>query len=374
LEDKPRELLVFHNANVTSGYRWKRTKLSLSSSLGVGDTNFRLATLRAPGAALSGADDTGDNVDVEPGMGPEPPAQPQPTAPDLPDPSQPTTSDAATDQLLIACRDVLTPATCDRTVRYYTSSTTLDLTHDPVKDVTVGLQGGHTRAGGLNDESRPFYPEIRGWFAGANAVYTYRLSSRDAFVSNASLVHFWSSNGNRTATLGAQETWQHAFTRRTFGALGAGLNITRFTQRDGLRGFSVFPTFQAAIAHQLSLWRGSLSLTLSSYSSPALDPLRALVDPRLGFGANANYVRKRFSLGVSGTTALSLAPEDHDQGSINSYQADGRVAYRIAELVEVDAGARYSRQQVQDITVLPSSWSAYVGLSFGYAFQLYGKR
>lgn len=365
LEKKPRHLLVFHDAGASVGYRFKRSHLSLSSSLGWGEINFRLAPLRGPGAPdpVDGDEPTG--ADAEPDADPTQPAAPDPTAPDAPEPTQPSPNDPSTGQLSII----------DTTVRYYTSTTTLTLSHALTREVGLGAQAGYVRAGGMDEESRVYYSVQSGWFVGASGDYTYRLTSRDAFVSSASLVQFWSSNGNKTASLSAQETWQHVFGRRTSSALGAGLNVTRFSQPDGLRGFSVFPTFQASLGHEISLGRaGTLSLGLYAYSAPALDPLRALVDPRVGFGAGLGYVRKRFSLSVNGATALSLAPKDHDAGAIDSVQGDARAAYQIADLVVVDAGGRYVQQQVQDVTVLPSSWSAYVGVNVGYLVRLYGKR
>lgn len=370
LEKKPRELLVFHDASASAGYRFRHTRLTLASSLGLGETNFRLAALRGPGAPTMDAEgDTGSggeepSADPEqPGSEPTEPAAPTAAAPEVPDPSQPG-SESGAEQLQIV----------DRVVRYYISSTTLGLAHEPMKDVSLSVQTGHYRAGGLDDVSRELYPELRGWFVGGSAGYTHRLTSRDAFASSASLVKTWSSTGSEAATLNGQEVWQHVIDSRTTTALGAGLNITRFSQDNGLRGFSVFPTFQAALAHQLTLWRGALSLTVFAYSTPALDPLRALVDPRVGVGGNLSYVRERFSLNLGGGSALSLAPEDHDTGAIDSAQADGSVAYRIAEMLEVDAGARYVRQAVQGVTVLPSSYAAYVGIELGYAVQLRGSR
>ncbi len=366
LEKKPRQLLIFHDAGVSAGYRFKRSHLSLSSSLGWGEINFRLAPLRGPGAPDADAgDEPAADADAEPDADPTQVDAPDAAPPDDPQPSQPNPNDPSAGQLSII----------DTTVRYYTSTTTLTLTHGLTREVSLGAQAGYVRAGGLDAESRVFYAVQSGWFVGGSGDYTYRLTGRDAFVSSASLVQYWSSNDNKTTSLSGQETWQHVFGRRTSGALGAGLNITRFSQADGLRGFSVFPTFQASLGHEVSLGRaGTLGLGLYAYSAPALDPLRALVDPRLGFGASIGYVRKRFSLSLNGATALSLAPKDHDAGAIDSIQGDARVAYRIADLVEVDAGARYVQQQVQDVTVLPSSWSAYVGVNAGYLMRLYGKR
>ena len=182
LEEKPRDLLVFHDLGASAGYRWKRTRLSLSSSLGIGEVNFRLAALQGPRAPSSDdpEPDTTDTPD-QPDQ-PDQPDEPAPDAGQVPDPSQPAPNDPATSQLTIA----------DRVVRYYTSTTSLTLAHDPAKDVKLSAQGGHTRAGGRDAESRSYYAEISGWFVGGSASYTYRLSARNAFLSQASLTQTWS--------------------------------------------------------------------------------------------------------------------------------------------------------------------------------------
>lgn len=368
LERKPRDLLVFHEAAASAGYSWRKTRLQLTSSVGVGDVNFRVDALQGPGGIDLDADgepapdDTPDDA-TGGGQDPQQPQQPTTGGTDAPQPGQQGEAPPSGELRIV-----------DRVVRYYRSTTTLSLTHEPVRNVSLGAEVGYTRAGGLNEAAELYYPVLSGWFVGGNVAYRYSLDSRNAFVSNASLVKTWSSNENQAATLNATETLEHIFDRRTQGSIGAGLNITRFSQPDGLRGFSVFPTFQASLSHQISLFRGLLSTGIYTYASPALDPLRALVDPRLGGGGYVSYTRRRFSMSLNGGAQLSLAPVDHDAGSIDSAQADARVAYRIAELVEVDAGGRYARQAVQGVTVLPPSWAAFVGLNAGYLFQLSGTR
>jgi hypothetical protein len=227
-------------------------------------------------------------------------------------------------------------------------------------------------AGGLDDESRRYYPRLTGWTVGALGTYQYKLNKTESFGSNAAIVQSWSSTNNTAATLTATEAWQHTFDKRTSSSVAAGISITRFAQAQGLRGFSIFPNFQATIAHQANVARGGLSLAANAYSSPVLDPLRALVDPRVGVGSSIMWARKRFSCGVSGTAALSLAPDDNNAGAVNALQGTAQTAYQIGKLTSIDAGVRYARQSVQRVQVLPSTWSAFVGLTFGVGTSLAG--
>lgn len=176
--------------------------------------------------------------------------------------------------------------------------------------------------------------------------------------------------GATAVVLTATEGWRHTFDSRTFSGLTAGINVTRFTQEDGLQGFSIFPNFQAWFAHQERLWGGLLGLGIYAYSAPTLDPLRALVDPRLGGGAAVTYTRKRFSVGVDGGAAVSLSPPQQAQTSIDQAQAQAKASYAVSDYVSVDTGVRYWRQGVGGQVVIPSSWSAFVGLTLGYEKKL----
>ena len=66
--------------------------------------------------------------------------------------------------------------------------------------------------------------------------------------------------------------------------------------------------------------------------------MRALVDPRIGGGANANWARDRFSANVSGTTALSLLGQ-YGQGAFSSAYGAFVAAYRLgAGVLSVEIG------------------------------------
>jgi hypothetical protein len=231
-----------------------------------------------------------------------------------------------------------------------------------------------TMANGLNQASRRYYEPLRAWFVGGSFGYTYGLSSRDSFSSSLSLMKTWSSNDNEVASANVSEVWAHRFGRRTGSWLGAGLSLTRFSQADGLAGVSVFPTFQLGVAHQATLGRGTLTFSASTYSSPVLDPLRALVDPQVGVSGGIDYARKKLSLGVSGNTSISVAPSGNDAGAVNSTQGQASVGYQLGELVQIDAGGRLAARSYQGNTEIPPSWAAFVGISFGYHLALTGRR
>jgi len=360
LETTPRFFLAFHEANGALSYRLRRDLFSLTSYFGIGEVNFRFLAVQGLNAGVTGPTGNTPAAPVtNPGMTP-PGMQPGTGTPQpgTPGGSSPT---AATQ-----------PKVIDSNLRYYTSSTIFNYTHRPMKDVEVGAQAGYTAASGLTPKARVNYPKLRGTSVGVRASDIYRLSKSNTFTGNASLLNTWSSNGNFAATLMATETFTHQFDPHTMGALGAGLNITRFAQFDGLKGYSVFPNFQATFAEQFRIGRGTLSVALFAYSAPALDPLLALVDPRVGFGVNSAYARGHFLASLTSNVALSIAPEAHDNGALNAAQAQGLLSYGFGDAVTLDGGVRYARQGYQGTTVMPDTWVGFVGVTLGLDVPITG--
>jgi hypothetical protein len=370
LNSSPRELYVFHTASASVGYRWRRTTAQLGSSFGMGSLSLRLASVQGPqlpSDAMNGATPdmptTGMPTTGTPTTGT--PTTGTPTT-GMPTTGTPTTPNGTPGGITPRREDV------ERKATFYTSTTTLGVSHAVTKQVRFGVSVGMSNAGGLNDVGRTFYPSLRGYFVGGNTGYTYVLTKRDAFVSSLALTKTWSSSGSEVANANVTESWGHVFSKQTSGGLGAGLSFTRFSQADGLAGISVFPTFQLGISHRTQVARGRLTFSGSAYGSPAIDPLRALVDPRVGLGASIAYTRDKVFLVTSGSAALSLAPDEQKPGAISATQGEVRAGYQITKLTAVDTGARLAYQAYAGQTVIPITWAAFVGVTFGYRVALVG--
>jgi hypothetical protein len=373
LDRTPRQLYVFHLASANASYGFRRTQLTLVNTFGFGTLNFKLLGVQGQQAPNSMNGAPAAPGDAPPMTGT--PATGTPTT-GTPMTGTPTTGTPTTGT---PTTGVTRPDITDKKVRYFTVSNSLGLTQQISKQVAFSAQAGTTFARGLDDESLKFYTPLRGWFVGANTGYVYKLTPRETFTSTLALTKIWSSNDNEAATLNAIETWGHQFGKHSSGWLGAGLNITRFSQASGLRGFSIFPTFNTGVSYQARLGRGALNLGASAYASPSFDPLRALVDPRVGVGAFIGYTRKKLSVTTTTSASLSVAPDDNNTGAVNASQAEIRAGYQLGAFSQVDTGARVSYQTYQTTpeqrdTVLPLNWSAFVGLSFGHQLQIAGGR
>lgn len=355
LEEQPRTLLVYHQVTASVGYSWRHSSLALTSTVGFGTVNFKAAGLRSQPVPNQPGDQP---APVEPGDGTDAPA-PEALPPG---PTDPTPGDPLNGQTTFSSEDV----------RYYSNTTTLSGTHSFSKHLAGQAQVGQMRAGGLDAEAQELYPPLHSYYTALSASYAFALSAQDSFATNLALGAAVSSAGSIVIPLNAEQSWSHNFDPRTATGLSAGVNITRFMQDNGLRGFSVYPSFHAWLSHQLRLWAGTLAFGIYSYSGPTLDPLRATVDPRFGGGGNVTYTRDRFSIVLDGGAAISLNPPDHDDSSIDAVQAQAVVSYGLSDAVSVDAGARYWRQRVQEVVVIPRSWSAFVGLTLAYDKRLVG--
>lgn len=361
LEQKPRELSVNHHASVSTSYRFRHTVVSLSSGGSFGEVNFQAQALQ-----------TGTPLD--PDEAPEAPGASDPTKPDQPaEPAQPTEPGAVQPPLGDGAQP-LQRRTEDRTVRYATWSSTANVTHTLTRQVTLGAFVAYTMAGSLEQTDLPDDEVTRGWTAGATATHSLVLTARDGLSTSVSAQQGWSSNGNRATSVVGNESYHHDFSKRLSSFVGGGVSVSRISQADGLVAISIFPSFSSGLTYQRLLGRGALSMTLGAYSAPVLDPLRATVDPRLGSVASIGWARDRFSTALSGSAAISIAPEDADAGAFDSYQASYAVGYQVVNGLGLDAGVRVAHQQYQETTTVPLGYAAFVALNLGYELALWGAR
>lgn len=362
LERDSRRLFVFHQVNGAVAHRLRYTTLGLGGSYAIGTRLLNLAGVQgllAP--TLPTPTDTAGT----------PAAPASPGAPATP-PATPVTPGTPTMPGATPSTGVVPSATqgTDRTIRYYTWTASANVSHRVSKEVQVNATAGTTTSEGMNDISRLIVGSYRAYFVGGGTGYTYTPSKQDSLVSNLNLFKIWSSNDNEAAIGTATETWSHRFDGRTTSLLGLGMNVTRFSQSNGLAGISVFPNFQAGISHRVPLDRATLTLSTSLYSAPFLDPLRATVDPRIGAGGAAIYARQKLTLTATANTTLSVAPNDTRYSAVNSSVAEGRAAYRLGELTSVDTGARVARQTYGGDTVVPLSWAVFAALTVGATWPL----
>lgn len=368
LERAPRSLYVFHQVATSLSYSWRRTTLSFGTTLGIGSLDLRLVGvqgLQPPTGAAGPTTDTPTTGTPTTGM----PTTGTPTT-GTPTTGTPTPPGGVTN---VPGGAITQQSFEGQKVRFYTTNTTLGVQERLTRDLSIGVTAGSARAGGLDEDSRRFYPPLYGWSLGGNTGYGYALSKQDRFAGALSLLKTWSSNDNQAATLNSTVGWTHLFDPRTAGSLAVGFNVTRFSQSNGLAGFSVFPTFTLGATHGRALGRGGISFSTSVYSSPALDPLRALVDPRVGAAGTVGYTRKKLFMMATGSVAFSVAPSGNNAGAVNAAQAEARTGYLLAALTAVDAGARITRQTYGGQNVVPTSWAAFVGVTFGYSAILAGR-
>jgi hypothetical protein len=358
LERRPRNVAVFQGGSITGTYRWRRTALTVSGFAGYGELTFRVQALADPGVTTP---TPGPN-----GM-PTPPATPQsptPTGGTTGTPGNtgnttPTTPNTgATQQLRLK----------DQIVHYFTWSTNIGVTHAVSRQVGMGWDASFTEGRGLGDSAEQ-YPVTRGARTGVYVGHRLVLGRRDSLGSSAGFQYVISSNGNNAWVATVNENWLHRLSMRTTTNVGVGLSGTRFSQEDGTIGYSIYPTVSASISHFNRLAGGMLTMSLSTTAAPYLDPLRATVDPRLSFAANIGWAKRRFSAGASAGTALSLA-KDNQKGAVNSIGASLFASYLLGAGFSVDGGLGTAWQTYEGASIIPASWSAFLGITFGAGVPL----
>ena len=354
LESTPREVDLFHAANISATYHWRLSSVVLSESVGYGELNLRVAPLAQSAAVPPTTTDTDPAGGTAGGTAGGAPTG-TPGGPTTPTPTQ------APSQV----------RTVNRSVKFGSSVTSLGYQQNLSRQLSLNEQVAYSAAGGIGASAREDYPLVEGLTFGVSGNHVYTWGRPDALSSSLSLRYALASNGNRAGGLFGGELWTHRFGPRTFTTLGGGISITRFSQNDGLVGYGVYPTVLASIGHTTRLAHGILTASLGAFSAPVVDPLRATVDPRVGANSGLGWTRDRFSVNATSAVSFSIAGQK-DRGAVDSVGAGAGVAYQLGAGFSVDSGIRAAWQTFQGTTITPASWGAFLGLSFAAQMPLSG--
>ncbi len=343
LESSPRNVEIFHNAQLSAAYRWKRTTLTLGEAAGYGERNFARDALGTTGTTPS-----------------TDPAPTNPTTPTGPDPA-PTAPTGPSGQ-------VTNPTgVAPGVTRYQSFVTSLSLTHQLDRATTLNADATYSLSGGVGAAARTSYPLVAS--EGLSLSANNQLGRYWQVSSLLSLQHAFSPRlpavpyTTDSVLAAASETLSHRFGVRAGGQFGAGLAMTRREQSNGLTAYSVFPTFTLSAGTGVTLERGVFTVQGGIGATPVLDPLTATVDPRLTLTSGFGWSRDRFSASANLSAALSLGAEE-DRGRINSTNAALTAAYQVADALGVDGGVRAAWQTFEGRTVLPPSWALFAGATF----------
>ena len=363
LETTPRDLLIFQGATLSGNYHWRLTSVTLAQSIGYGQLNFRVQALADPGVNLGPTPGSVPTVTPPAGAGGAP--TPGGTATGGTTTSGTTTGPPAGPQ---ATNNL---PFSNRIVRYFTLTTTLGVTHQLSRQVSLGADAGYNEGRGV-DASEQDYPRIRGARVGATVSHALIVGRRDTFTSTLLTQYGVSSYlSSRVWAVQANELWLHKLDPLTTTRVGAGVGGNRLSLSDGTIAYTVYPTFIAGIIHFDRLAGGIVTFGSAITATPYLDTLRATVDPRLGVVGNAAWSKRRFSMGAGAGAAVSIA-DNKNQGAINSVGASFGMAYLLGAGFSTDAGVSTGWQTFQGQTIVPTSWTGFVGVTFGGSVPLNG--
>lgn len=352
-----RELLLLHTGVVAATYRTARTTVTLSQTAVYGELNFRAQALGDPSA--TGVPNPAQPAPIGGSANP-PPNTPPPVT--TPGPVNPTPGSVPNTQNYGAFQNQAIP--------FASSATDLTVANEASKAFTVRGSIGYVVSGSVGPEKSENYPVVKGPRAAVGA--TYHPTRRDDVTTT--LTTQWanvSATGNNAWLLIGNETWAHRIDRNTSTTLGAGLSITRNSQRDGLVYYTIYPTFNSGIATTQMLARGLFTVGTSVSATPFIDPIRARVDPRLRIALSAAWTRDRFTASVTGGSAISLARDDGpNSGSLNSVVGAAGIAYLLGSGFSIDTGVRGFWQSFESSTTVPATYAVFVGLSYAASLPL----
>ena len=341
-----RELLVYHIAGVAGTYRWQHTAVTASESVGVGQLNFITQGLGDARAQATATNTPGAT-----------PAAGTPTA-QSPANGNPGAGTSATSNQANQIRAL------NQVVTYVNSVSALSVAQNLTPVLSLAASVGYQVSGGIGSSESATYPIVQGPLA--QVATDYLFTRQDVANSLLSVRYASVRDSNNSWIFSALESWKHSFSVRTTSRVGAGLSMTRTAQPDGLIAWSIYPTFTSAFNHVVSIDRSLLALSLTASSSPALDPVRATVDPRLSLGAGARWSLEDFYSALVASTELSLADASH-KGSLSSAAGSFGVGYRLGKAMSVDSGVRAFWQNYEGAAVVPLTLAAFVGVTVSAA-------
>jgi len=240
------------------------------------------------------------------------------------------------------------------------------LSHLLARDATLGVSGGYSLAGGVDDRSRAVYPVLPSADAGVSVGY--EIDGRNTVTTSLTNQVAWGSDETTTYLAILTESWLHRFTRHTTGDVGAGISYSRTQRPDFPTLHQIYPVGSTGIAHSTRLARGTFSLGARLSAAPVLDLTTAVIDPRLGIGAGVGWTRRRLSMHASFGSALSLS--DGGEGALSSVSASAGVSYEIGAGFSVDAGVREAWQRFLGVTLVEPTTVFYGGVSWGGGVEL----
>jgi len=350
--------VIFHGAGLQYSYHWKLTYVTVGEAAGYGSLVFRNIALAGPNGVAPGGPGNLPTAVPAPGAAPTSPL-PIGTVVDPATGLPPTSGSSGAGGANRAPANLLTR---DQVVKYATTTTFFGITNRVSAAVNVFGQAAYSVSGSIGAEKSALYPTVGG--PTLSAGLSYRLSGTDALSSTGTLQYLVSSNGPSPWLLSLSEGWVHRLSARTVALLGVGVSGTRKPDPSGLTEYSIYPTFNAGIAHSRRLEGGVLSAGMNVVSTPVLDLVTGVVDPRITLGANVGWARSKFSTNAGAFSVISTAGAN-SAGSFSSFGGSIGVGYQLTPAVSVDGGLRAAYQQYQGVATVPLSYAFFLGLSFG---------
>jgi len=360
LEAKHRDLIVYNSGTISSTYAWGHSSFTVSEGIGYGSQNFQVAALAAPAAATRGTGTTGTGTTGTGTTGTGTTGTGT-TGTGTTGTGTTGTGTTGTGTTGTAANGSLIRGT-NQDVHYASSATTVGLTHQTPDNVLLHGELSYTVSGGARETDRLSSPLVYGPRGFVSA--RFRVARDDDFTVGL-IAQYASSSIGASVWVGlATGTWSHRFDPRTTAQLGVGLSGTRTPLTFGFVAYQVDPVFTGLFAHTAPVGRGTIGLSESISSAPAIDPVTAAADPRVTVGSAVNYQLKRFSSFVSGGGNFSTAAPS-SVGSLTAVGGGAGVAYQLSRAFAADTGIRFAYQTFQGQNTIPLSYAVFVGLSFG---------
>ena len=357
------ELILQQGADLSAGYRWQHTSVTITESGAYGTRNFRALSIAAPAptGAPTGTTPPGGTTTPPGGTGTTPPGGTGTTPPGgtgtMPPGGQTQTPPG---QLGTAQYQLV-----DENITLVSSQTRATLQHIFSTRTFGTASAGYEYGGGIGANSERFLPIRKG--PSATLSLRHRTSLTDDFTTVTDGTSLETGSNQRAQMVDLGEQWTHRWAPAFLTSVLVGASaVWAESEAPTLRRRidAVVPIATVNLEHGFGLSGGRFRTVGFVQFAPMVDRFTGDFDQRLQWVIDSSWTRYRLSLIGNFTGAQSVLPRVAFSNTralpFNYYSASASVLYRFDRQLSVEGGVRAAYVRLEGPDPYPLLWSIFV--------------
>jgi hypothetical protein len=347
------ELIMQQAADISAGYRWEHTSVSISEGASYGTRNFRALSVAAqtPTGAPPGTTPPGGSTTPPGGTGTTPPGG---TGTTPPGGQTGTPPGIGPGQYQLVSENITLASSQTRATLQQVFSTR-----------TFGtLIAGYEYGGGIGARSEQFLPIRRG--PSVTVSVRHRASLTDDLTTIADATSLETGSTMRAQIVDLGEQWTHRWQPALLSSIFVGA-AAAYSESDGLPRRvtnALVPTATASVEYGFGLAGGRFRTVSFLQFAPIIDRFTGDFDQRLQWVFDVSWTRYQLSLLANFSGAQSVLPRVSFSNPallpFNYYSGSTSALYRFNRQISVEGGLRFAWVRTEGIDPFPLLWSVFM--------------